>query len=404
MKKLHIKLKRLPSLGLIFCLSCSGSSFNVTGYLALPFEDNAVDQRSKAYSLYDKGKYEEALEFALRSFELDSTSEESAVLLASIHMGLAGIDSFQLVENLISQNEGTALQEDSNAASSLAGLSDLVGLSTTEYTSLTLTNNEKDGVQGAPTSGVFAELPVLLPKSAVEARISGGDTIYNIAQAIEVLCPFVGEDVKILGESGDIRHTDEACAPQGEQRFRSKSHFNWAFAHLAEAILFNGVVLYAPTSETPNLQARGAVLDDPGVTANLTEYIAAVNELAAVTDIIMPTDQEESANSMLLAMFNDLEAASLGFSSLAGLPESVSGGIVSSLSDLQSQRDSLSPATDENESSSALKNQLTSGLAGELQSQITAKSEAGELDSESQAELCTAYDSISTEPFDICDN
>ena len=394
-------IKKLLSL-CIFISGCS-NELNFNSFLVQPFEDNAIDLVSKASVLYDDGQFSDALQYAERAVELNPDSEEAGVLLGSIHMGLAGIDSFQLVENLISQNEGSSLQDD-NAASSLSGLSDLVGLSTTEYSLLTLENNEKDGVQGAPATGVFSSLPVLLPKSAVEARISGGDTVFHIAKAIEALCPFVGDEVKLLGEGGDIRHTSSTCVSRGNQELRSKSHFNWAFAHLSEAILFNGVVLYAPDGGTPNLQQRAAILDDPGVTANLSEYVTAVNELAVVTDVVMPTDATESASSMLLAMFNDLETASNAFNSLSGIPESVTGSIVSSLADLQTQRDSISTSGGEDESSTALKNQLTEGLATELRTQITAKNEAGELDASSKQELCSSYTSITTEPFDLCAN
>lgn len=381
-------------------MSCS-SELNLNQFLAQPFSDNAVDLRSRATTLYDEGKYSEALPYAEDAVELSPSNEEGGVLLGAIHMALAGIDSFQLIENL-SSDDGATLEGDS-AASSLSSLSAIIGLSEGEYSNLSLENNEKDGVEGAPSTGVFSDLPVLLPKSASEARISGGDTIYHIAQAIQAMCSFVGDEVKLLGDDGDSRHTSESCVSMGDQNLTGRSHFNWAFAHLAEAILFNGVVLYAPSSETPNLQARGTLLGESSTTSDLSSYISAVSELATVTDIIMPTDAEESADSMLQAMFMDLQAASQAFSSLSGLPDSVTGSLESSLSDLQSQRDAISEAGGDSADSTAMKNQLTADLASDVRSQIQAKSDAGSLDSASRDQLCSAYASISSEAFAICD-
>ena len=380
-------------------LSCS-SEINLNQYLAQPYENNAVDLRSKAELLYDKGEFSKALAYAEKAKKLDPESEEGGVLLGAIHMGLAGIDSFQLIENLMS-TEGSSLAE-GNAASSLSSLSAIVSLDEAEYTSLTLENNEKDGVKGDPETGVFSELPVLLPKTASEARASVGETIYHIAQAIEALCPFVSDNVKILGVSGDVRHTDESCASIGEQRLKSRSHFNWAFAHLAEAILFNNVVLYAPSSDTPNLQARGTLIGQSDATSSVSEYVSAVQELAVVTDVIMPTDAEGAADSMLEAMFNDLEAAAMAFGTLSGVPDSVIGSLESSLNELSSQKDEIATTSGDSAGAQAMKNQLTESLASDLRTQIQAKSDAGELGESEKADLCAAYGSISNTDFSLC--
>ncbi len=374
------------------------------GYVAQPtFSDNAVDQLSKAKILYDKGQYVDALSAAERAYELDSENEIIAVVLSSIHMALAGIDTFQLVQRMILNNEGENLIA-SDAAGNLTSLSSLVGVSTNELDLLTLENNEKNGVQGAPESGLFKDLPVLLPKSAPDARLTGGDTVFHIHKAITVLCPFVEEAVKITEGSGDIRHRRDVCEPLGQHKYRGKSHFNWAFAHLTEALLFHTIVLYAPSGDQPNLQMRGAILDDSNQVQDLEQYISALNELAVVTDIILPTSAEESENSMLLAMFNDLDAASRAFASLSGIPESITSGIISSLQDLKSQRSQIErPESSQNSSSQALKSQLTAKLAKEIREQVTTRFETENLNESEKQDICAAYNSISTEAFTQCE-
>lgn len=397
--------KQLKILGAIalfvpLAVSCS-SDTNPFTYIAAPFSENAVDLRSQASVLYDQGRFAEALTYAQRAFALDSSSEEGGIILSSIHMGLAGIDKFQLVKSMMQAE--TALQG-GNAASSLAEIAELIGLSTDEYDGLTLEGNQKDGVEGAPTTGIFSTLPVLLPKTAVEARISGGDTIYHIAQAVEALCPFVADDVKILGEAGDLRHTAESCSPQGSQQYISESHFSWAFAHLAEAALFNEVVLYSTTGDEANLSARADLLSQSQGSLSLAEYIKSVNDLATVTDIIMPTEMEASQESMILAMFNNLEAASAGLSSLPGVPAEVKDQIVTSFADLLAERESLVTSEDDNLNSKALRDQMTADLAGKIQTQIIERANASPPSDEEKDEMCQAYSAVSAKPFDYCDN
>lgn len=373
-------------------------------YIAEPtYSDNAVDLLSKARTHYDKGRYDDALTAAERAKELNPESEAIAVVLSSIHMAKAGIDSFQLVERMILNNSGESLIA-TNAASNLSSLSSLLGISSSEFSNLTLENNEKDGVRGDPDTGLFKDLPVLLPKSAPDARATGGDTIYHIDQAIMALCPFVDESVKIIGEAGDIRHNSEECSSLNKQEYQGKSHFNWAFSHLTEAILFHSVVLYSPSGDEANLQKRADILDNTDEVQSTSEYIAALNELVVVTDIILPTSIEETESSMLLAMFNDLDAASRGLASLPGIPESITSGIIGSLEELKNQRSQIEgQSTGENDSSKALKGQLTESLSQEIGSQIKTKFETENLSDEEKEDICLAYDGISSESIDECE-
>ena len=195
----------------------------------------------------------------------------------------------------------------------------------------------------------------------------------------------------------------EDCSSRGEVKLKPKSYFNWAFAHLSEAILFHSVVLYAPEGGDANLQRRADLLGQPESVASTSEYVSAVTELAEVTDIIFPTDTTSAANSMLLAIFNDLDATSRGFANISGIPDSISASIIESLAGLKSQRDSISGQnTDKNSSNEALKEQLTSGLAGSLGTQIQEKVASGELQGEELTDARGAYSSISSVAIEGC--
>ncbi|NRA66310.1 MAG: hypothetical protein HRU19_17625 [Pseudobacteriovorax sp.] len=403
--KTRFGLGVLPIIVLVLLSSSCGEPFNILGFIADPaYNQNAIDLQSQAEAKYNKGEYEEALSYASQARDLAPESEAVAVTLSSIHMALAGIDSFQLVTKLISQNDDETALQGSTAADTLSGLSGLIGIDTNDSSGFILEGNRSGNIEGAPTTGVFKDLPVLLPKDATSARNEGGQVLYHINQAIEVLCPFVGDEVKILTEgSADIRHGSEDCSSRGEVKLKPKSYFNWAFAHLSEAILFHSVVLYAPEGGDANLQRRADLLGQPESVASTSEYVSAVTELAEVTDIIFPTDTTSAANSMLLAIFNDLDATSRGFANISGIPDSISASIIESLAGLKSQRDSISGQnTDKNSSNEALKEQLTSGLAGSLGTQIQEKVASGELQGEELTDARGAYSSISSVAIEGC--
>lgn len=375
---------------------CSCSGFNLNGYLVGDWEQNAIDYRAKAAVLYDEGKFEEAESYATKAFELSPNNEEGGILLAQIHMAQAGVDTISLIRSLTSSNSDSNLLSTS-AASQLSSLSGIVGLTDAELNQLTIDGNEVDGVKGAPDSGIFVDLPVLLPKTAAEARSSGGNTIYHLNQAILALCKFVDNSMKV---AADIRHGADSCESASTSTQNTEATFSWAFAHLSEAILFNNMINYPSSAETSNLQKRAALLDDSSVVSDTTAYISGIQELAAVIDVIMPISDSDS--SMLIGMSNDLEAASLAFASLSGLPDSLKDGVVSSLSDLQTQQDSLESSGAENGDASALKNQLNSGLAQVLQTQITEKINSGSVSESEKSSLCSSYESISTSSLDVC--
>jgi len=381
------------------------------GFIAAPSAaEDAAALLSRSEIQLDEGDYEAALNNAEKALKLAPDCAACAIQVGYCHLAVAGLDLFQLARKMLEKDKteeeaSTTLAESGNASGQLSALASLVGLTADDYLAITLTGNRLGDLEGAPQNGPFQTLPVYLPKTAPEARESDSLTLKHIAQAIAVICPFMPEAVKLLGDEGDVRHVDESCTKEGQAgTARSNALFIWAIAHLVEAIAFHQLVLYANDGGLPNLQKRAVVLEDRSVVTSLTDYIKAVRDLAAVVDIILPTEKSAARASMLTAMVNDLQTVSLAFQNMLAVPAEISEGIVDAIADLQGQKTKISsPKNDQDQSSVAFKDQLTEGLATELQKQIASKLESGQVSDQERADLCSAYRQISTQVFASCD-
>ncbi len=407
-------MKSLPLLLPLLLLSCSEST-NIMGLIAAPFVDtDAGALLSRSRIRLDAGDYEGALRDAEASLTLAPDCGACAVQAAYCHLGVAGLDMFQLARKMIEKNEASAEtqldteSESGNASGQLTALASLVGLGLSDYEAITLPGNRQGELEGAPSTGPFRSLPVFLPKTAPEARASDSPTLLHIARAVEIICPFMPSPVKILGDQPDIRHGDASCLRDEEiDKAGSNALFVWAVAHLVEAIAFHQVVLYTQDGVTPNLQKRAAILESRSEITSLTEYVLAVKDLAAVVDIILPTEASAARASMLTAMFNDLQTVSLAFQNMAAVPEDLSKGIVDAIAELQGQKEKIGSsggsASGKDEGAVAFKDQLTEGMATELKKQISSKIDSGQLSEQERTDLCSAYRQISTQAFASCD-
>ncbi|MBQ47881.1 MAG: hypothetical protein CMP10_10530 [Zetaproteobacteria bacterium] len=385
---------------LSFIASCS-SETNLFRYISIHDQKQGADLLiSEAEHLYDKGKYQDALTLADQAKDYDPTSEKVAVVLGYIHLSLAGLDTFAMAKNASS---GSSLTLADNTG--LDGMASLIGLTEADYEAITLPNNEvtvgADTVKGAPTTGPFVDYPVLLPKTAPEARLSAAKSVYHAALAVKAICPFVDEIVKVL-ETGveDPRHTVDVCEPiEGTKFLKAKSHYLWSLAHLTEAIVFNKVVLYNPSGEGTNLVRRSDALAN---VTGIADYINGMKELSTAVDVILPTEATATKNSMLTALFNDMEAATRGFSSIPGIPPSLTKSITDSMADINAQKAKLGGANDASTNAGGMKGQLTKGLSTSLQAQITARNAASPMSAAEKTEVCDSYSSISSDEFTFC--
>ena len=397
-----------------------GAESNPLGFMILPQSQESVDSLTyDAEAAMDAGDYELAIEIATRANKLDPGSEHLAVVLGYAYLASAGIDPFSLAEKLMEQgdnktesNEGEtgATSEASSSANPLEPLRSLLGLDASELSAITLDGNQtvtEDGtvIKGAPSDGLFKDYPVLLPKTASEARLAGGEALTNLAKAIKAICPFVSESAKVLSPVEDPRHGREACPPSEKERyFSGKAHYIWAFAHLTEAIAFNAVVLYDPTGEGANIIRRSDAISDPAAVP-LNQYISSVNELAVTMEIILPTSEDKTADSMLMGMVNDLQATSKGFDNLPGMPESMTKSIKDAITKLEEQKAQMqtSGISEQAASSSALKESLTEALSDNLKTQIEQRSSDGSFTQEEKESVCASYASISSEALAACE-
>jgi len=399
----------LMAVGLLAsALSCSEQS-NINGLITTDSQrGNNFYLIERAQHYYDKGEFAEARDLAVEAYLVEPNSEGAALLLGYIHLALAGIDSFALIRKLSEGGATLRLAGSGGGASgTLSSLSSIIGMDDTERQKLTLSGNKVGSIDGAPKTGPFQGLPVLLPLTATEARDGSSEVVRNLFLAMRFVCPFVDEEVLLREGLGDPRHMSSYCEPcAGLVSAPTRMHYIWAFAHLAEAIAFHGVVLYAPNGGDPNLLKRSEALEGAlkSGTLDLDGYVSAVTVLASTVDVILPTKRDKTRDSMLNAMFNDFEAAGRGFARISGLPDTFTKDIDASLADLREKQARAGAKTqDVDTGSGAMKEQLTAGLAKNIKKQIEEKDNKGELEAGKKTELCAAYRTMSSEAFANCD-
>ena len=372
-----------------FATGCGG--LNSNGLFVSKKEKDATDtQLDEAQYLYDLGEYEKGRDIADKVYQNNPNSEKAATLLAYIHLGLAGIDIFDLAENLIDlssskstgSTSGQATSSNKSATDTLNELAAIIGMSNEEFLGLT-----QGGAPLATQVSSFESIPVYQPKTAAEARALGSGVVSNINKAISYICPFVNESAKVATEARDqcTRTTNETLTSN------AKVHFIWSFAHLTEAVAFNTVVLYKTAGSEPNLMRRAEELNS--LQGNIGTYATAAVELASNVEKLFPVADN---GSMLTAIFNDFEATINGFDAIAGLPDKMKSQIEKSFNSLKEQREKLSNSTSSAEkSNTALKQLFTKQAKSKMETQIKTLSENGTLKGEDKTKICDAYKQIS---------
>ena len=370
-------------------LSCSTDS-NINQFFVAGKHKEALDVLvAEAQYDYDQGKYDDAITKAEKAFEMNKNNEEVAVLLGYIYLSKAGIDPFQLAKTLIgSSSKSAALAGSENAASQLSSLSSIVGVTAAELVLL------KSDAEVATPPAAFDGLPVIRPARASVGRLAGVSTLEFTDKAIKVVCPFVNREVLI---EDDPRHTTDACPEsENEQFFKPKSHFLWAFAHLADALSFYSLVLYSTQADgSPNIVERAEKISEPCAAADTSCLVTYVELVKVLTDDIDAVFQTSEPDSALNAVLNGLGAASLGFSQLPGIPSSVTDGIQAGLDSVKGATSGTSTSSGgfSGADPSVLKGQLTAGVTKELATKITELSSQDDF-AENKTDICGAYASI----------
>lgn len=365
---------------------------NGNGLFVSQKEKDATDTLlHEAQYHYDQGEFEKGRELAAKVYDNNPNSERAATLLAYIHLGLAGVDVFDLASNLIDMGTtktttpGQTSSSSKSASETLNELAAIIGMSQDEFLGLT-----QGGAPVATEISAFQSLPIYDPKSAGDARALGFGVVDNINKAIAYICPFVNETAKVAAEPRDqCTHTENT-----ELSSNAKVHFIWSFAHLTEAVAFNTVVLYRQAGSDPNLMLRANALNS--LQNNVASYATAALELASNVDEVLPVTDNAS---MLTAIFNDFEATINGFDAIVGLPDKMRSQIEKAFTGLKEQRDKLSSISDVTQkNNTAMKQQLTKQAKTKMQEQIKQMNDKGQLTGEDKTKICDAYKQITGIP------
>lgn len=375
--------------------ACSGDT-NINQFFVSKEQEESVDALlQQAESDYNAGEFSDALKSAEKAYAINANNEEVVVLLGYIHLSMAGIDTFQLAKGLIKIEEDkkkaatSLVAEDNSAASTLASMSTLLGITSEDLLKL--------GTESASSKEYFKAYPVILPKSATAAREAGVSSIEHVNKAISYICPFVDQEAKILVANGfvdDPRHTADKCpATSNTRHFKAKAHFLWAFSHLTEALAFYSVLLYQPEgSASPNLQLRADSLKNNSSKINIVDVPGYYSEFAQSVDAILPANDNDS---QLRAVLNGLKATSLGFGRLAGVPDTLTKSIDKALTNIESKRGQVQGGTNADKDSAVLKGQLTEKAAKTLSTQISAKAAEDPVEfAAKKSEICSSYSAI----------
>lgn len=383
LRKTCIAVSKVLPMLFFFSVSC-GPETNIFGYL------HTDEHKEQFYILigtakaeFDAGNYDAAVEAGEKAWALNPGNEEASITLGFAYLGKAGIAPISLARKLIEGNNSE--ESDDSTSGVLSGLAPVLGVSRSSV--------EKLGDLDTVTD---PELPLLIPYCASKARTSL-ENLESLNKAIEVICPFVSESVRL---EEDYRHV--CTKTEKVQAMQGKADFLWAFAHLTEAIAFDKVINYSTTSSSStNLELRMDAIDSRVVTTagEITSFIAEVDSLKQAVDKILPVDgvcEGDTPQTQFQGMLNDLIATTLAFNAIPGIPESFTESLTASMAGILELRDKANSGVgDSSDQSNALKGDLTGAIAKTLADKIDEVDGDTGLTPDQLAQICASYDSIS---------
>ncbi|MFK7873205.1 MAG: hypothetical protein AB8C84_08550 [Oligoflexales bacterium] len=399
-------MKRNIHLASFLCslvMTSCGSSSNPYYYLLGEEHSEAYDvYLTRARAAFNAGAYEEAQGFAEAAEQLNPGSEDAALLLGYVYLGLAGVAPFDILVGLAAQEEEEEASEESSDSSgegsneTLDKLKGAVAISDDEFALLGELNTS------------VSDLPVIVPICAGEARVVV-EKLRLVNQAIALACPYVNEEARL---AEDFRH--ECDAPIKPAQKSSQANSLWAFAHLTEALAFHSVLTYstiANAEDKTNLELRADRLKNTNVSdpREIAAYLSSVDELTEIVDKVMPVSgfcSESYPQAQFQAMINDLLSVSAAFKGLEGIPESLTESLDKSLEDIQDVRDNASGVDSSAQQASAARGDFTKDIAASVSEQIE-EIPAGSLTEDEKSDLCSSYEGLlgsgsDAEPPSLC--
>lgn len=397
--------KLLVLLSLVMGIAACGVESNFFAWVTPSGHKKSWEQQVALGRIYyDVQDYDQALKHAEQAYQINPDSEEAAVLLGYVYLAKANLSPVSVVESLIAQGqtgdvvsegsqesnssapESSSVEEDLPDGGDFGVLGHIIGLSKEEFNKMGQVNLDDP------------DLPVIEPYCANQVRKSV-DKLKYVDRAIAVVCPFVDPDVR-LGE--DVRHRCQARG--GSRRQRSESHFLWALAHVTEAAAFHSVMTYGTTgSDKTNLELRVEAIQNFDL-SNPSQISSLITDLESLTQTIDNVLQvagfcswDESGQTQLLALVNDLIATTYAFSKMPGIPEDLISGIHQATGRIVAIREQTSGISQAQEQAASVRGGVTKSISKEVAA-VLDKMNPETLTTEQQQNLCQSYGNISASP------
>lgn len=322
--------------------------------------DTLLDQ---AIMNLDKGDYDTANDLIQKAARVDPYNEKIAQTKGYIVLGQAGFDVFSATLKLM-ESETSSSKEKGNFLNVLYEI-----LIVDEEKDFPNIGKKDDGSSVSMFNGLTVYVPEL-PGSLDDSNSPRYKVpLLNKANdAIKIICPFVSREV-IEKYKTKARYKDcQDLTARGENP--SQSHMLFSLAHLAEAVLFNSVLLYSGTQATSQANSNWFQRANKITTQStsfgsdkgkLKEYVSAVSGFSDGFNKAFDVLREESLFSALL---DDLNIAIDSFSQVSGLPSSFTKALKSLVESISS------PTGNQAEELTKLKTQLSSAITSQLQTPL----------------------------------
>ena len=428
-----------------FLLMACGSRTNLNKIWG---NDEAADSlMAEAKSAYDQGNFDHAEKLATQLVARSPDHEEASVLLGYVYLSQGGLDPYRVASCLIEMSDSSVSSKVSKCGATTSATLSMVEEKVAEFVDtsyseknqnfqgdssdssdisglmkklqaglLNLTQDDfKELQEGefAASSEIFKTNPIIVPKKVDENLRNKVFILNKMAQVVKSICKFVNEDDDI--KSDKDRYMALGCKLTDQPRVApAKSHYLWAIAHLAEALVYESVILFDTSSAaSSNFQAAADSLNN--YSGDITKYVMAVTDLKNAMNSVFDTSDP---SSMITACLNNLSSVNGAFAAIVGLPTGVRDQLSKIMAKIKDTAKSIGGAPTQNNQTKALKNQMTDKITQKVGAQtdeVTAKlieSKTGKkidsnkitpaavenLDEKGKDQiktLCTAYDNLS---------
>lgn len=395
-----LRTRKLTIAGILalILLGC-GEEWNVNKVFVSKNQSNTlVSLIENAQIAYDKGHFKDALKYAEKAEKLSPHNEQIAVLLGYINLSLSGMDPFKIAKGLVTASKSSnASNDEKNKALLQASSSRATFFFDTLKSVLDLdrqTLKQFGEISKEEKLAAFKNFDILLPKSASEIRsLDEVEVIHRLNQAVKKICPFVNE--KLRNVDLDERHNENNCPTTSTIRERKVvSHFLWAFAHIAEAVVFYSVVQYQEEGkDRPNIALRADALQKNSQNLDVSSYAQHTVSLAEAMNSVYAVNDPDS---QFTAMITNIALAADTFAAIGKMPTKVKQALIRAVTSINDQRDQMGGESDIEKQGNSFKNQINRMFAIELGRQINAFAQNNPDEFEDNKDsLCRSFDTIS---------